>query len=77
MTMLCLFEGQGFDPEAVKLLVTTFERACDQLDLSDRLDPLMVELVARLTIDFAKQGEIDPTRLSNLISESLMMPEKR
>ena len=76
MTILRLFEGQGFDPEAVRLLVATFERTCGQLDPPDRLNPLMVELVARLTIDFAKQGEMDPARLNDLISESLMMPEK-
>jgi hypothetical protein len=75
--MLSLLKGQAFDPEAVKLLVTAFERACDRLDLSDQLDPLMVELVATLTIDFATQGERDPARLSDLVCESLMMPEAK
>jgi hypothetical protein len=39
MPILRLLESQGFDPETVKLLVTTFERTRDQLDLPDRLNP--------------------------------------
>jgi hypothetical protein len=53
-------ESQGFDPETVKLLVTTFERTRDQLDLPDRLNPLVVQPVAKLTIDFAKEASGTP-----------------
>jgi hypothetical protein len=75
MPILRLLENQGFDPEAVKVLVAAFERARDRLDPSDRLNPLVVELVAMLTIDFAKQGEGIPDRLCEVVLEAVA-PER-
>jgi hypothetical protein len=79
MPIRSLLEHQGFDPESVKLLVTAFERIRGRLDPSDQLDPLVVELVAKLTIEFAKQDAgpqrpIVPDRLCELVLEALGPP---
>jgi hypothetical protein len=77
--ILDLLENQGLDPEAVKLLVTVFERVRSRLDPSDQLDPLVVELAAKLTVEFAKhgagpQGVLVPDRLCELVLEALAPP---
>jgi hypothetical protein len=71
-----LLDDQGFNPEAVKTLVTAFEGARSQLDLSDQQNSLVVELVARLTIDFAKQGVRDPAKLRELVLEAVALPDR-
>jgi hypothetical protein len=47
-----------------------FEAALGKLGLTDRTDPLSV-LVAKVIIEFAKQGERDPERLCALAVQQI------
>ncbi|HEV3397625.1 MAG TPA: hypothetical protein VG100_15880 [Xanthobacteraceae bacterium] len=60
----------AFDPEEVKSIVAAYEAALARLGLKDRSDP-MAEMVAKKTVELAKEGERDPVRLSELIVKSL------
>jgi hypothetical protein len=57
-------EHVSFGPEDVAKLVAGFESALIKLDLKDRNDPA-TNLVAKLIIQFAKDGERDPNRLAD------------
>jgi hypothetical protein len=45
-----------------KFLIAAFEDALKDLCLTDREDPLTM-MVAKMIIEFAKEGECDPARL--------------
>jgi hypothetical protein len=53
--------GEGFDPEAVRLMGLAFEMALASLRF-ECIDPLR-ETLARKVIELAKAGERDPERL--------------
>jgi hypothetical protein len=53
----------SFGPEDVAKLVAGFESALAKLDLKDRNDPA-TNVVAKLIIQLAKDGERDPNRLA-------------
>ncbi len=55
MSVLPFASRQVFDPEAVDVLASAFEKLCTELGLSVREDR-MTELVARQVIEFAKKG---------------------
>src|SRR5262249_32350985 len=59
---LLLEHDHAFTPEDVKILVEAFEDTLHALGLVDREDPLTMT-VAKLIIEFAKEGERDPARL--------------
>jgi hypothetical protein len=61
-----------FDPETIKAITTAYERACSELQLVDRTDPL-TELVAKAIISVAEKGERDPDRLRQMAMEKLGM----
>jgi len=63
-------EGGAFSPEQVKAITNAFEVALGALGLVDRHDP-MVLLVAKATMEFAKQGELHPVRLSEAVIKRL------
>ena len=71
MPILRLLEDQAFSLKDVEALTVAYERAHALLSHADRSDPLMVELVAKLIVEFAHQGERNPTRLNELVSECL------
>jgi hypothetical protein len=48
-------KGQAFDPEMVKAMGIAFERACGELKLVDRNDPITT-LVAQTVIGLAQRG---------------------
>ena len=52
----------SFDPEAIKVISAAFDKACSELGLIDRRDPL-AELLARKIIEAAQGGERDPQRI--------------
>jgi hypothetical protein len=52
------------------VLVTAFEDALRELQLTNREDPVTLT-VAKLIIDLANQGERDPVRLRDQALESL------
>jgi len=64
---LFLEHDHSFGPEDIAKLSAAFEAALGKLGLVDRTDPKAAE-VAKLIIEFAKQGERDPERLCALKS---------
>jgi hypothetical protein len=67
---LFLEHDHSFGPEDIAKLSAAFEAALGKLRLIDRTDPLTAE-VAKLIIEFAKQGERDPERLCALAVQQL------
>jgi hypothetical protein len=65
-----LEQHHAFDPEDVKVLVGAFEDTLLALNLTNRQDPLAIS-VAKLIIEFAKDGERDPVRLRDLALKSV------
>jgi hypothetical protein len=60
-----LQHDHAFTPEDVTVLSDAFEDTLRALKLVDRKDQLTIT-VAKLIIEFAKQGERDPVRLRDL-----------
>jgi hypothetical protein len=52
-------EGGVFDPEAIAVMATAFEKLLLDLKLADRDDPA-VTMVAKLVIELVRNGERDP-----------------
>jgi hypothetical protein len=67
---LLLEHNHGFTPEVVKVLIEAFEEALRALKLTDREDRLTMT-VAKLIIEFGKEGERDPNRLRDLVVKTL------
>jgi hypothetical protein len=67
---LLLEHDHAFTPEDVKALVEAFEETLRALNLVDREDRLTMT-VAKLIIQFAKEGESDPNRLRDLVVKTL------
>ena len=65
-----LLEHQAFSPEDVKVLVGAYADTLRALNLADRDDQLKMT-VAKLIIEFAGEGELDPTRLRDLVVKAL------
>jgi hypothetical protein len=62
MPIRAYLNGEGFDPETVRLMGLAFEMALASLPSSACTDPLP-EALARKIIELAKTGERDPERL--------------
>jgi hypothetical protein len=60
-----LEHDHAFGPEDIASLSAAFEAALSKLGLVDRADPATMA-VAKLIIEFAKQGEREPERLCAL-----------
>ena len=58
-------DAYAFTPEDVQALIAAFEDTLRELDLADREGPITL-IVAKHIIEFAKEGERDPTRLRDL-----------
>jgi len=67
---LLLEHDHAFSPEDVKVLISAFEDTLRALHLVDREDQLTIS-VAKLIIEFAKEGERDPVRLRELVLKTL------
>ncbi|MFL5029144.1 MAG: hypothetical protein ACJ8E1_04665 [Xanthobacteraceae bacterium] len=65
-----LLRDAVFPPDAVSAMVAGFEATLRELKLTDRDDPI-TELIARLIIDCAKDGERDPIKLRDCAMEGL------
>jgi hypothetical protein len=63
-------EGAAFDPDDIKAITAAYEIALKRLDLVDRKAATAV-LVAKATIQIAKDGERDPKRLSERVVHAL------
>ena len=58
--------GATFDPEAIKDMITAFERIRVVLNLENAYDPL-VEVVAKKVISLASQGCLDPKEIERRV----------
>jgi tRNA C32,U32 (ribose-2'-O)-methylase TrmJ len=67
---LLLEHDHAFTPEDMKVLIEAFEETLRALNLVDREDRLTMT-VAKLIIEFAKEGERDPNRLRELVMRTL------
>jgi hypothetical protein len=65
-----LEHNDAFGPEDVQVLLGAFDDTVRALNLTDRERPLTL-MVAKLIIEFAKEGERDPDRLRDLVVKSL------
>jgi hypothetical protein len=63
-------EAGIFGPEDIEAIVAGFEDALRAMGLVDRSDPA-VALVAKATMETAKQGESDPIRLREKVDLNL------
>jgi hypothetical protein len=52
----------AFDQEAITAMITAFEDTLRELKLTDRDDPI-VEMVARIIIGCAREGNRDPVSM--------------
>jgi hypothetical protein len=67
---LFLERDHSFGPEDIASMSAAFEAALGKLGLVDRTDPITTE-VAKLIIEFAKQGQRDPEGLCALAVQQL------
>jgi hypothetical protein len=65
-----LEHDHSFGPEDIAKMSAAFEAAVGKLGLIDRTDPTTHE-VAKLIIEYAKQGQRDPERLCALALQRL------
>jgi hypothetical protein len=65
-----LEHDHAFGPEDIANLSAAFEAALNKLGLIDRTDPATMA-VAKLIIEFAKEGKRDPERLYALALKQL------
>jgi hypothetical protein len=68
-------ESGIFGPEELKAIAAAFEAARERLGLTDRTDPATI-MLAKLTIELAKQGQFTATSLRNRILKE-MKPKGR
>jgi hypothetical protein len=62
--------GPVFGPEEIKVLVTAFDEALQQLGLVNRNDPAVLQ-IAKHIIALAQDGELDPVRLRDVALQGL------
>jgi hypothetical protein len=70
MPITRFLNGPVFSPTDIVILSTAFEDTLRALNLTNRDDPT-TEIVAKMIIELAKQGERDPARLRERAVEAL------
>jgi hypothetical protein len=65
-----LEEHHGFGPNEIRVVSAAFEDTLRELRLVDRTDPL-TEMVAKMIIELAQQGILDPAELCRRAVESI------
>lgn len=71
MPIARLLQYEAFSPEDIRVLTGAFESAVIVLKLTDRVDALITERVAKKIIECAQTGERDPLRLRDYAIKSL------
>ena len=61
-------QGQGFDPDTVRVMGSAFEKVCRQLGIADRHDAV-TKIVARTVIDMAQRGFRDVDGLTAAVMQ--------
>lgn len=62
-----------FDQDAIDAMTIAFEDTLRELRLTDRDDPI-VEIVARVIIECARQGDRDPVQMRDCALKALKVP---
>ncbi|MFL5029739.1 MAG: hypothetical protein ACJ8E1_07675 [Xanthobacteraceae bacterium] len=62
-----------FDQHAIDAMTIVFEDTLRELRLTDREDPI-VEIVARVIIECARQGDRDPVQMRDCALKALKIP---
>ncbi|MFL5104917.1 MAG: hypothetical protein ACJ8DX_02345 [Xanthobacteraceae bacterium] len=62
-----------FDQHAIDAMTIAFEDTLRELRLTDREDPI-VEIVARVIIECARQGDRDPVQMRDCALKALKIP---
>jgi hypothetical protein len=65
-----LLEHHAFSPEDVEVLVGAYADTLRALNLADQDDQVKMT-VAKLIIEFAREGELNPARLCDLVLKAL------
>jgi hypothetical protein len=65
-----LLHNEGFGPEDIARLVKAYESCQDRLNLTDQ-DAKMNQLIARLVINYARQGVRNPDDLCERVVKQL------
>jgi hypothetical protein len=59
-------EPEAFGSQDIEAIAEAFEQILRALHLADRNDPAVM-MIAKLTIELAKEGERDPARLCDAV----------
>jgi hypothetical protein len=59
-------KGAAFTPEDLTAIVAAYESTLKRLGISDRKGPMAL-LIAKTTLELAKEGERDAKRLSEMV----------
>jgi hypothetical protein len=57
--------AEGFDPAAVKAMMTAFDRVCEALNIPPTHD-YYTEKIAKMIVEKARTGERDPIKLCHM-----------
>jgi len=60
-------EDQALEPQLTEVMRRAFQKASDVLQLNNRPDGAMADLVATKIIELVKDGETDPDRLCSRV----------
>jgi hypothetical protein len=64
-----LLENSAFEPEHIEAMVAAFQDLCRELELVE--GDALREVIARQVIEFARRGERDPTKMSQLVMQAI------
>lgn len=59
MPIYRLLQRSSFGPDEIKIIVSAYERACEEIKLTDRADPRSEQVAAKV-FRIAQTGERDP-----------------
>ncbi len=76
MPIYRLLGDSDFGPEEIKIIVAAFQRACEQLNLTDKPEQ-MKQLVAKRVVEIVQTGERDAQWISDRVVRDLLgRPQK-
>jgi hypothetical protein len=75
MPLRAFLREEAFDDDAVRAMTIAFEDTLRELRLTDRRDPL-VEIVARIIIDCAANGDRDPAGMRDCALRAIRNPPR-
>lgn len=74
MPLYGLLKNQGFEPLQIEAMALAFEAVCVERKLRALNDDTARERIARLIIEVARTGELDPIKLRDKVTAILSTP---